>query len=54
MEGLSEKDQLVLALKAFIDMTLEERAALVASFVYDKAPGNLPISLSLCYFLVLY
>lgn len=38
---------MAIALKASEDTALEEQAALVASFIYNRAPGSLPISFSL-------
>lgn len=40
---LIEEEQLSVALKASKDIALEERATRVASFIYDRAPGNLLI-----------
>lgn len=45
VEEMIEEEQLVLALKASMDTAPEERAALLANFIYDKAPADLPISL---------
>lgn len=42
VEGLGEEEQLAIALKASIDTALEEHAARVASFIYDRIPGSLP------------
>lgn len=44
--GLSQEEQLVTA--------LEEQPARVASFIYDRASGNVPISLSHFIFFFLY
>lgn len=40
-EGMGEEEQLAIALKASVDIALEEQPTRVASFIYDRAPGNL-------------
>lgn len=47
IEGLSEQEQLPLAVKAFFNTIREEKATRVASFVYDRNPGL--YSLSFCF-----
>lgn len=42
MEGLNEEEQLAIALKAYVDTTLEEQVAPAESFIYGRAPGNRP------------
>lgn len=39
MEGLDEEEQLAIALKASVDTALEEEAARVGSFIYNRAPS---------------
>lgn len=44
IEGLGEDEQLSIALKTSVNTALEEQAAWEASFIYDRARGNLPAS----------
>lgn len=54
MEWLDEEEELAINLKASVDTASEEQTARVASFIYDKAQGSLPISIFLLIFLSLY
>lgn len=54
VEGLNEEEELALALKASVDIALEYQEAQVASFIYDRASGNLPVSVFLLISLSLY
>lgn len=46
-----EEEQLALALKVYTDTALEDRAAWAASFIYDRAPDDVPIFSFLLLFL---
>lgn len=43
MGELTQEEQLAIALKAYVDMALEKRAVQVASFIHDRALGNLQV-----------
>lgn len=42
---MTEEEQLSLTFKASLKMALKEQAARVGSFIYDRALGDLPISI---------
>lgn len=54
IEGMDEEEQVALAFKASMDTAREEQVEQEASFIYDRALGNLPFFffLFVCYFLL--